>query len=114
MSSISAKMSKFALDLKFEDIPEESVWEAKRFMLDSIVCALAAVHNEDMAAMYRFTEKLGGTPEASLIGRKQKTNASNAALMNCLLTRALDYNDIYWEEDPSHPSDLICAALAAA
>jgi 2-methylcitrate dehydratase len=34
--------------------------------------------------------------------------------MNCLLTRALDYNDIYWEQDPSHPSDIIGAALAAA
>jgi 2-methylcitrate dehydratase len=26
----------------------------------------------------------------------------------------LDYNDIYWEEDPSHPSDIIGAALSAA
>ena len=114
MSSISSKMSQFALDLKYEDIPEESIWEAKRFLLDSMGCALAAVNNEDMAAIYRFIEKLGGTPEASVIGRKGKTNASNAALMNCLLTRAMDYNDIYWEEDPSHPSDLIGAALAAA
>jgi 2-methylcitrate dehydratase len=76
-------------------------------------CALAAVKNDDMEAMYRFIEKLGGTPEASVIGREYKTNASNAALMNCLLTRAIDYNDIYWEEDPSHPSDIIGAALAA-
>ena len=114
MSSMSTKMSQFALNLKFSDIPEESIWEAKRFLLDSIGCALAAVNNEDMAAMYRFIEKLGGTPEASLIGRDIKTNASNAALMNCLLTRALDYNDIYWEQDPSHPSDMIGAALAAA
>ena len=114
MSSISSKMSQFALDLKYQDIPEESIWEAKRFLLDSVGCALAAVNNEDMGAIYRFIEKLGGTPEASLIGRKEKTNASNAALMNCLLTRALDYNDIYWEEDPSHPSDIIGAALAAA
>ena len=114
MSSISAKMSQFALDLKFSDIPQESIWEAKRFLLDSIGCALAAVNNEDMAAMYRFTEKLGGTPEATVIGRKKKNNGPNAALMNCLLTRALDYNDIYWEEDPSHPSDIIGAALAAA
>ncbi len=77
-------------------------------------CALAAVKNEDMQAMYRFTEKLGGTPEATVIGTGAKTNAPNAALMNCLLTRALDYNDIYWEQDPSHPSDIIGAALAAA
>jgi len=113
MSSLSGKMAQWALDLKFEDIPEESVWEAKRFLLDSMGCALAAVKNEDMEAMYRFTEKLGGTPEASVIGRENKTNASNAALMNCLLTRAMDYNDIYWEEDPSHPSDLIGTALAS-
>lgn len=114
MSSLSAKMAKFAIDLKYKDIPEESIWEAKRFLLDSVGCALAAVNNEDMAAMYRFIEKLGGTPEASVIGKDFRTNASNAALMNCLLTRALDYNDIYWEQDPSHPSDMIGAALAAA
>jgi len=114
MSSLSGQMAKFAIDLKYQDIPDESIWEAKRFLLDSMGCALAAVNNEDMAAMYRFTEKLGGTPEASVIGRDFKTNAANAALMNCLLTRALDYNDIYWEQDPSHPSDMIGAALAAA
>lgn len=114
MSSLSAKMAIFAIDLKYQDIPEESIWEAKRFLLDSVGCALAAVNNEDMAAMYRFIEKQGGTPEASVIGKDFRTNASNAALMNCLLTRALDYNDIYWEQDPSHPSDMIGAALAAA
>ena len=114
MTSLSGKISRFALDLKYEDIPEESIWEAKRFLLDSVGCALAATNNEDMEAMYRFTEKLGGSPEATVIGREFKTNASNAALMNCLLTRALDYNDIYWEEDPAHPSDIIGAALAAA
>ncbi|MCJ7717254.1 MAG: MmgE/PrpD family protein [Anaerolineales bacterium] len=114
MTSLSGKMSQFALDLKFQEIPKGAIWEAKRFLLDSIGCALAAVNNEDMEVMYRFTEKLGGTPEATVIGREAKTNASNAALMNCLLTRALDYNDIYWEEDPSHPSDIIGAALAAA
>jgi len=114
MSSLSGKMAKFAIDLQYDQIPEISIWEAKRFLLDSIGCALAAVNNEDMAAMYRFIEKLGGTPEASVIGRDFQTNAANAALMNCLLTRALDYNDIYWEQDPSHPSDMIGAALAAA
>jgi 2-methylcitrate dehydratase len=77
-------------------------------------CALAATRNEDMRAMVRFIQKLGGTPEATLVGSGHKTNAPNAALMNCLLTRALDYNDIYWVQDPSHPSDLIGAALAAA
>ncbi len=112
--SISKQLAEFALGLQFDQIPPEAVKEAKRFLLDSMGCALAAVNNEDMQAMYRFTEKLGGIPEATVIGNGLQTNAANAALMNCLLTRALDYNDIYWEQDPSHPSDIIGTALATA
>ncbi|PID81459.1 2-methylcitrate dehydratase [bacterium DOLZORAL124_64_63] len=112
--SITRQMADFAINLKYEDIPAASIKEAKRFLLDSVGCALAAVNNEDMAAMYRFTEKLGGAPEATLIGNGHRTNAANAALMNSLLVRALDYNDIYWEQDPSHPSDIIFGAVSPA
>jgi len=114
MAPVSREMAQFAYRLQFEDIPQEAVHEAKRFLLDSMGCALAAVPNRDMQAMYRYIERLGGTPEATVIGKGLRTNAPNAALMNCLLTRALDYNDIYWQQDPSHPSDLIGVALAVA
>ena len=113
MKSISQQMAEFAYGLQFEDIPQEAVHEAKRFLLDSMGCALVATRNEDMQAMHTFIQKLGGTPEATVIGSGLRTNAPHAALMNCLLIRALDYNDIYWEQDPSHPSDIIGAALAA-
>jgi len=114
METVNRQMAQFAHELKFEDIPQVAADEAKRFLLDSIGCALAAVSNKDIQHMYRYIEKLGGTPEASVIGKALRTNAPNAALMNCLLIRALDYNDIYWQQDPSHPSDLIGVALAAA
>ena len=112
--SITGKMADFALGLRFEDIPAAELKEAKRFLLDSVGCALAAVRNEDMAAMYRFVRRQGGTPEATLIGTGERTNAANAALLNSLLVRALDYNDIYWEQDPSHPSDIIFGAVSPA
>lgn len=113
MSSISKTMAEFALQLRYEDIPEGVIREAKRFLLDSVGCALAALRNEDMLAMHRFIEALGGREEATVIGSGHRTNAANAGLLNALLIRALDYNDIYWEQDPSHPSDLIGAVLAA-
>jgi 2-methylcitrate dehydratase len=114
MTSITHKMAEFATGLQYADIPAPAVKEAKRFLLDSVGCALAAANNEDMAAMYRFIDKLGGTPEATLIGSGGRTNAANAALMNSLLVRALDYNDIYWEQDPSHPSDIIFGGISPA
>jgi 2-methylcitrate dehydratase len=114
MTPISQQMAEFALKLRYEDLPPEVIHEAKRFLIDSMGCAFAAVPNEDMRAIHRFIEKLGGRPEATVIGSGLRTNAPNATLMNCLLVRALDYNDIYWEQDPNHPSDIICAGLASA
>lgn len=111
--SITQNMAQFSRNLRYEDIPASALKEARRFMLDSIGCALAASRNEDMLAAHRYVQKLGGMPEATVIGSGLRTNAPNAALMNALLIRALDYNDIYWKQDPSHPSDIIPAALAA-
>ncbi len=72
MTSISREMAKFTDGLRYDDIPQDAIYEAKRFLLDSIGCALAATQNDDMQAMYRFTEKLGGTPEATVIGTGSK------------------------------------------
>src|SRR5438445_5650080 len=39
-------------------------------------------------------------------------DAVSASLANALMIRCMDYNDIYWKQDPSHPSDIFPAALA--
>jgi len=112
--SISRRMARFARDLSYDRIPAPARKEAKRFLLDSIGCALAALDNEDMLRAYEYVRSLGGTEEATIIGHGTRTNLPNAALMNSLLIRAMDYNDIYWKNDPSHPSDIIPSALSPA
>jgi len=112
MQSISEQMARFALDLTYEQIPTAARREAKRFLLDSVGCALAAIDHEDMQQAYQYVKELGGNEQATIIGYGTKTNIANAALMNSLLVRAMDYNDIYWKQDPSHPSDIIPAVLS--
>ena len=114
MGTISARLAKFASALVYDDIPEDARREAKRFLLDSIGCALAALDNTDMRQAYSYIQKLGGNEQATVIGHGTRTNLPNATLMNSLLIRAMDYNDIYWVNDPAHPSDIIPAALAPA
>jgi 2-methylcitrate dehydratase len=106
-------MAQFALSLRYETIPEPAVRMTKRLLLDSIGCALAAVKLKDIQASYNYIRQLGGKKQASIIWYGLKTNMPNAAFMNSLLIRAMDYNDIYWKQDPCHPSDIIPAALAA-
>jgi len=113
MDSISRKMARFALGLDYDAVPKPARREAKRFLLDSVGCALAAVDLDDMQAAHRYVRGLGGAEQATVIGHGTRTNLPNATLMNALLVRAMDYNDIYWKNDPSHPSDILPAALAA-
>jgi len=107
-------MARFALSLRYEAIPEPAVRMAKQLLLDSMGCALGAARLKDIQLSYDYVQQLGGKKQASIIWYGDRTNMPNAALMNSLMIRAMDYNDIYWKQDPCHPSDIIPAALAPA
>ncbi len=111
--SISRQIAEFAVNLKYEDLPENVVNEVKRFLYDSVGCAYGGYHTKDVNILRDIYNEMGGKPEATLFGFGDKIPAVNASLVNSLMIRSLDFNDIYWKEDPSHPSDLIPAALAA-
>ena len=114
MDSISRRMAQFALSLQYESLPEHVVQMAKRLLLDSLGCAFAAVKLKDIQASYEYLQQLGGKKHASIIWYGDRTTLPSAALINSLLIRAMDYNDVYWKQDPCHPSDIIPAALAPA
>ncbi len=109
--SVSRQIAEFAVNLKYEDLPEKVVHEVKRYLYDSAGCAFGGYHTRDVNILKDIYLDMGGAGEATLFGFGDKIPAVNATLVNSLMIRALDFNDIYWKEDPSHPSDLIPAAL---
>ena len=111
--SISRKIARYAINLSYSDLPQNVIQEVKRFLYDSVGCAYGGMNTKDVNIMRDIYTDMGGKEEVRLIGFKDKMPAVNATLVNSLMIRALDFNDIYWKEDPSHPSDLIPAALAA-
>ncbi|MCL5029253.1 MAG: MmgE/PrpD family protein [Bacteroidetes bacterium] len=110
--SISRQISEFAVNLNYKDLPAEVINEVKRYLYDSIGCAFGGYHTKDVKILRDIYKKMRGSKEATIIGFGDKLPAVNVTLVNSLMIRALDFNDIYWKEDPSHPSDLIPAALA--
>ena len=110
--SISRQIAEFSINLKFEDLPKEVVETVKKYLYDSIGCAYGGYHTKDLNIIKDIYKNMGGKEEATLISFGEKMPAVNATLVNSLMIRALDFNDIYWKEDPSHPSDLIPAALS--
>jgi 2-methylcitrate dehydratase len=109
---ITEPMARWAADLTFDRISREAVHQAKRFLLDSLGCALGGTLQHDVKIALEVFGETGGSGPATVIGTGRKMDAITASLLNALMVRVMDYNDIYWMQDPSHPSDIIPAALA--
>jgi len=110
--TVTARMSQWAQQLRFEQLSETAVHEAKRYLLDSLGCALGGFLQHDVKIALDVLSEHGGRGPATAIGTGAKTDPVSASLLNALMVRVMDYNDIYWKQDPSHPSDIIPAAIA--
>ena len=110
--TITADMSQWAARVKFEDLPADAIYQAKRFFLDSIGCALGGYQQHDVMIALDVLKEIAGPGKGTVIGAGQQIDPVSASLANALMIRCMDYNDIYWKQDPSHPSDIFSAAMA--
>jgi len=110
--NVTARMSRWAADLQFKDLSPDAVYQAKRFLLDSFGCALGGYQQHDVKIALEVLNEVAGPGRATVIGTGQRVDPVSASLANALMIRCMDYNDIYWKQDPSHPSDIFPAAIA--
>jgi 2-methylcitrate dehydratase len=106
-------MARWAAALEYKHLSEEAVYQAKRYLLDSVGCALGGYQQHDVKIALEVLDEVAGRGPATVIGTGKKMDAVSASLANALMIRCMDYNDIYWKQDPSHPSDIFPAAMAA-
>jgi 2-methylcitrate dehydratase len=111
--TITARMARWAAALEYEHLSQDAVYQAKRFLLDSVGCALGGYQQHDVKIALAVLDEIAGKGPATVIGSGKRMDAVSASLANALMIRCMDYNDIYWKQDPSHPSDIFPAALAA-
>ncbi len=110
--TVTGPISQFAAALTFEQLSSDAVYQAKRFLLDSLGCALGGYRQHDVRIALDVFDEIGARGPCTVIGSGARFDAVSASLANALMIRCMDYNDIYWKQDPSHPSDIIPAALA--
>src|ERR1039458_3082371 len=110
--NVTAKMSRWAAALQYKDLSPEAVYQAKRFLLDSFGCALGGCRRQPASIALDVLDEIAGRGLSTVIGTGRRFDPVSASLANALMIRCMDYNDIYWKQDPSHPSDIFPAAIA--
>src|SRR6266404_3994349 len=88
-------LATFACSLTLGDIPPDTVARAKRIILDTLGCAIAATTLGDgCRETIDVMRRLGGPLEATIIGCGTKVAAPHAAFANGALAHALNYDPI--------------------
>ncbi len=108
--TLTRALAEWSSALRYDDLTPDAIAAAKAFLYDSLGCAFGGARVHDSRIAERHVAEKGCAPECTVFGSGLKTHAVEAAFLNALMIRAMDYNDIYWKADPSHPSDLIPAA----
>lgn len=113
MGDLTSTLSRFAAELRYEDIPERVREYAKDLLLDALACALAGYDGEDTSKVTRFAEQLAASHESSIIGGG-KLSLSGATLLNGFLITAVSMCDVYRPTATHLQPVIVSPALAIA
>ena len=111
--TIARKMAQWVNELKYEDLPEKTIHEVKRRVIDSLATTFGAYWSRPARiARAKAMAVNDPPPSATVWGTNHHTPPDLASFANGTMVRYLDYNDTYLSLEPAHPSDNIPAAVA--
>jgi 2-methylcitrate dehydratase len=113
-ATIQQMLARYAINLKYEDLPPAVVRETKRYLIDTFGCGLGGFSADASQIANRLAATASGVPAATVMCSGVKTSADLAAFANGVAIRYLDFNDGYISLGAGHPSDAIPALLATA
>lgn len=113
--TIARNMAHWANALSYQDLPEKTIHEVKRRVIDSIATCLGAYSSKPAhIARAKASASNDPPPSANVWGTKHFCQPEVAAFANGAMVRYLDYNDTYLSLEPAHPSDNIAATVAVS
>ena len=113
MSTLAESLSQYAVNLRYKDLPPDVVHHAKRFIIDTLGCALGGYDSAPGLVAREMAATVTSAQPVTVLGSGQQTSLDLAAFANGVMIRYLDFNDGYTSNESGHPSDSIAAALSA-
>jgi 2-methylcitrate dehydratase len=114
--SLSEALAHYAINLKYDDLPEEIVRVAKRSILDTLGCAIGGYSAGPSQIAMKLASGVNAKQGATVLCSGIKTSPDLAVFANGVMIRYLDFNDgfVSLTRGAGHPSDTIAALLTAA
>jgi 2-methylcitrate dehydratase len=111
-TTLARDIAEYVHSVDYNDIPKQTIYNAKRLIIDTLGCGLGALDAEPVKIVTKVAQYVESGPEATVLGTRRKAAPDIAAFINGTMSRYLDYMDTYDGKEFSHPSDNILPVIA--
>jgi len=112
-ADVTRGLAAYVVGSRFEDIPPEVRREAVRSLINCIGCSVAGSRHETVEAAVAALDDLGAGGEAAVLGRSERLDPMNAALINGISSAVLDFDATQFKRTNIHPSGPVLPPLLA-
>jgi 2-methylcitrate dehydratase PrpD len=109
---ITQNLARFVVETRAQDIPDHVRHEAKRALLNFFAVALAGCRTAPVELALKTLGEFSGGKQATIVGRKERIDALNAAFLNGAGANVFDYCDTHLPT-VVHPTAPLAPALLA-
>ena len=114
MSPVTRTLARYAVESQFDTLPQAVRHEGVRAFVNWVGCAAGGAREDVVERMLGVLADYDGGSQATLIGRSERLDALNAAMINALSSAALAFNDTHYTTVAHPTSPVAAAALALA
>jgi 2-methylcitrate dehydratase PrpD len=109
---ITGTLAQFIAASADQRLPQAVNHATGRLLANWVGCAAGAVRDASLESVIRVALGLGGVEQASIVGRRERLDVVNAALINGFAANALDFDDMH-VDTLIHPTGAVVAAALA-
>lgn len=109
---VTEELARWIVGIKGDDIPGDVRIEGVRTFVNWVGCAIGGANHETATHAIKALKPFSGPTEATILGRTERLDALNAALLNGITSHVLDYDDTHLATI-LHPAGPVASALLA-
>src|SRR6516164_290925 len=112
VKDVTRTLARHVVSAKSSDLPPSVRKEAARTLLNWVGCTLGGSRHETTGIAISALAPFSGPAQAGVLGRKERLDILNAALINGISSHVLDYDDTH-SHNIIHPAGPVIAAILA-
>ena len=109
---VTGKLARYVVNARREDLPDSVRKEGARTLLNWVGCAAGGSRHETVTHAIAAMAPFAGPAQATILGRRDRMDVLNAALMNGISSHIFDFDDTHLRTIV-HPAGPVVPAILA-